>query len=254
MRVLILAGTTEATALARRLEGHPVLAGTLSLAGRTERPARAELPVRRGGFGGVEGLAAYLRDEGIGALVDATHPFAVRISANAAAAARRAGVPVVALSRPPWEPGPGEHWIPVADLEAAADALRPLGRRVLVTTGRQVLRPFERTPDKDYVIRTIDPPEEAPQLPSVVYLQRRGPFDHEAEAALMAEYAIDVLVTKNSGGEATRAKLDAARERGIPVVMVERAPRPEGVPVHHEPEQTLAWLEALARGHAPSSG
>jgi len=253
MKVLILAGTTEATALARLLEGHPTLAATVSLAGRTQRPARTALPYRTGGFGGVEGLAEYLRANRIGNLVDATHPFAEGISANAAAAAERAGVPLMALERPPWKPGPGDRWIPVPDLDAAAEALRPLGHRVLVTTGRQELGPYEATPNKHYVIRTIDPPEPPPGLTDAVYIQDRGPFDRESEAALMAEHGIDVLVTKNSGGDATRGKLDAARERGIPVVMVQRPARPEGVPVRHDPEAVRQWLEArAAAGHAPS--
>ncbi|MFB6260728.1 MAG: precorrin-6A/cobalt-precorrin-6A reductase, partial [Thiohalorhabdaceae bacterium] len=131
MQVLLLAGTTEATALARLLEDHPALTGTVSLAGRTQRPSRTALPYRTGGFGGAAGLADYLRDNDIGALVDATHPFAAGISANAAAAAETAGVPLIALERPPWQPQPGDHWIPVADLDAAAEALRPLGHRVL---------------------------------------------------------------------------------------------------------------------------
>jgi len=243
MKVLILAGTTEATALAHQLEDHPHLAATLSLAGRTQRPTRTALPYRTGGFGGAEGLADYLRSEGIGALVDATHPFAAGISANAAVAAEQAGVPVMALERPPWTPQAGDRWFPVADLDAAADALRPLGYRVLVTTGRQHLSPYARVPDKHYVIRTIDPPEPPPDLPDAVFLQQRGPFDAASEAALMAEHGIEVLVTKNSGGDATRGKLDAARERGIPVVMVERPARPAGVPVNHDPATVLRWLE-----------
>ena len=245
MKVLLLAGTTEATALARQLEGHPRIEATLSLAGRTKRPARSALPYRSGGFGGAAGLADYLRGEGIGALVDATHPFAAGISANAAAAAEQARVPVMALERPSWAPQAEDHWLPVPNLAAAADALRPLGHRVLVTTGRQHLAPYERVPDKHYVIRTIDPPEPPPALPDAVFLQQRGPFDAASEAALMAEHGIEVLVTKNSGGDATRGKLDAARERGIPVVMVERPARPAGVPVHHDPAAVLRWLEGL---------
>ncbi|MEF8793188.1 cobalt-precorrin-6A reductase [Thiohalorhabdus sp.] len=253
MQVLILAGTTEANALARLLEGHSTLAATVSLAGRTNRPSRTALPYRSGGFGGVEGLADYLRANRVGAMVDATHPFAAGISTNAAAAAERTGVPSMALERPAWQPGPGDHWIPVPDLDAAAEALRSLGHRVLVTTGRQELVPYEAAPDKHYVIRTIDPPEPPPGLADAVYIQDRGPFDRESEAALMAEHGIDVLVTKNSGGDATRGKLDAARERGIPVMLVQRPARPEGVPVHHDPEAVRQWLEERAAAdHAPS--
>ena len=243
MQVLILAGTSEATALAQLIEDHPLLSGTLSLAGRTRQPAPTALPQRQGGFGGPAGLADYLREHAFDALVDATHPFAARISANAAQAAAQAGLPLAALVRPPWEAGAADHWIGVASVADAAEALRPLGRNVLVTTGRQELAPYERVPDKHYVIRTIDPPEPPPDLPHATYVQERGPFAPEAEAALMAQHGIEVLVSKNSGGTATRAKLDAARERGIPVVMVERPARPEGVPVFHEPSAVMQWLE-----------
>ncbi|MFA9460445.1 cobalt-precorrin-6A reductase [Thiohalorhabdus methylotrophus] len=246
MQVLILAGTAEATALARLLEGHPVLEATLSLAGRTTRPARSTLPRRSGGFGGVAGLTDYLRRNRVGALVDATHPFAARISANAEPAAAAAGIPLVALTRPPWTPQAGDRWVPVDSLDAAAEALRPLGHRVLVTTGRQELAPFERVPEKHYVVRTVDPPEPPPDLPDAVFLQGRGPFDMDSEATLMAEHGIEVLVTKNSGGDATRGKIDVARERGVPVVMVQRPARPEAVPALHDPAAVLRWLEERA--------
>jgi precorrin-6A/cobalt-precorrin-6A reductase len=251
MQVLILAGTTEATALAQRIEEHPDWTGTLSLAGRTRQPARSALPQRQGGFGGAAGLADYLREHAFDALVDATHPFAARISANATEAAAQTGVSLAALVRPPWEAGPADRWIGVASVAEAAEALRPLGHNVLVTTGRQELAPYERVPDKHYVIRTIDPPEPPPALPHATYLQDRGPFDTASEAALMDQHAIEVLVSKNSGGEATRGKLEAARERGIPVVMVERPARPAGAALFHEPAAVLQWLEGLTgRGYS----
>lgn len=254
MHVLILAGTPEARALAQALADHPALSATVSLAGLTARPESFPLPLRQGGFGGVAGLADYLRSHAVEALVDATHPFAAGISANAVAAAQRADVPLVALERSPWEPQDEDHWIRVPDLEAAAEALRPLGQRILVTTGRQDLTPYEQVPEKRYVVRTIEPPEPAPDLPDAVFLQDRGPFGPDQEAALMESHGIEVLVTKNSGGESMRGKLDAAAERGIPVVMVERPPRPPGVPVHHEPDAVLRWLEArTARDHSAPS-
>ncbi|SFD16967.1 precorrin-6A/cobalt-precorrin-6A reductase [Thiohalospira halophila DSM 15071] len=250
MHVLLLAGTAEARELAGLLADHPRLQATASLAGRVRRAADLPVTVRTGGFGGIDGLAAWLREQAVGAVVDATHPFAAGISANAAAAARAADIPLAALVRPAWEPRPGDDWRPVADLDAAVAALRPLGERVLVTTGRNELAPFEAAPEKDYVIRTIDPPEPPPALPRARYIQARGPFDAASEAALMAEHDIQALVTKASGGEATRGKLDAARERGIPVVMVERPPLPAGVHRHcTTPGEALAWLEGLAAGH-----
>lgn len=247
MNVLILAGTGEASALAHRLAGHPAIRARLSLAGRTRQPEAQELPCRVGGFGGVEGLVRYLRDEGIDAMVDATHPFAAGMTANAAAAARASGTPLAVLARPDWTPEPDDRWLRVPDLEGAAEALRALGRRVLVTTGRQ-LAAFERVPDKRYVIRTVDPPEPRPALPDAVYLQSRGPFRLEDELALLREHAIDALVTKASGGGATRPKLDAARQCGIPVIMVQRPPRPEGIASFTEPADVVFWLEQKARG------
>ncbi|MFP4132181.1 MAG: cobalt-precorrin-6A reductase [Thiohalospira sp.] len=233
MHVLLLAGTAEARALADRLADHPRIRVTASLAGRVARPAELPVTTRQGGFGGAPGLADWLRRHEVGAVVDATHPFAAGISANAAAAAATVGVPLARLERPAWEPGPGDHWIPVPDLAAAAAALEPLGDRVLVTTGRNELAPFEAVPDKAYLIRT--------------YLQARGPYDADAEAALMAEHAIQVLVTKASGGEATRGKLEAARRRGIPVVMVRRPAPPAGIHWHGgDPQALVAWLEARA--------
>lgn len=243
MHVLILAGTSDATSLVRQLEGHWTIRIQVSLAGRTKAPEVPDLPHRIGGFGGAEGLAAYLRDARIDALVDATHPFAATMTANAVAAARATGIPLGILRRPAWQPGPGDRWLPVSDLEAAAEALRDLGHRVLVTTGRQGLAAFERIPDKHYVIRTIDPPEPAPELPDAVYLQARGPFRVDQEHALLEEHGIEVMVSKASGGEATCAKLAAARECGIPVVMVERPAEPAGVPAFQHASEVVRWLE-----------
>lgn len=251
-RVLVLGGTTEAAALEPLLDGHLRWQATVSLAGRTRKPAPSRLPRRTGGFGGADGLAAYLREHAIDALVDATHPFARQISANAAAAARQAGVPLARLTRPAWEARPGDHWVRVPDLDGAARALPPLGRRVLLTTGRQHLEAFEAAPALDYVIRTIDPPEPPPALPRVTWLHTRGPFTVADERRLLDEHAIDVLVTKDSGGAATAAKLQAARERGIPVVMVERPPDAPGVPRFHTPRGVLDWLQDLPLAHGAS--
>lgn len=247
MNVLLLAGTTEAKQLAEQLSDHPRIRATASLAGRVQRPAQSALPTRVGGFGGAAGLAEWLRDHDIHALVDATHPFAARITANAVAAARATGIPLARLCRPPWIAQPGDRWHEVADLDEAVAALQPLGQRVLVTTGRNELAPFEAAPEKHYVIRTIDPPEPPPALPDAVYIQARGPYDPASERALMTQHAIEVLVTKASGGEATRGKLDAARELDIPVVMVRRPPPPDGIDRHCTTAvAALEWLEGLS--------
>jgi precorrin-6A/cobalt-precorrin-6A reductase len=243
-KVLILGGTTEATALAGRLAGHPRIAATVSLAGRTRQPVLPPLPTRIGGFGGVDGLAAYLGANAIAAVVDATHPFADGMSANAIAACRRLGLPLLVLTRAPWTPGPGDRWIAVPDMEAAAQALRDLGDRVFLTVGRQELAPFEAVPDKTYLIRAVDPPEPPPALPRVHVVLDRGPFTLDGELALMQAHGIEVVVSKNSGGEATRAKLTAARQRAIPVVMVDRPPAGDAHTLH-DAASALAWLENL---------
>ncbi len=246
MKALILGGTTEATALARLLVGHPAIDATVSLAGRTKQPVLPPLPTRIGGFGGVDGLVEHLVGNSIQAVVDATHPFADQISANAAAACARAGVPLLVLTRKPWVPGPGDRWIGVPDMAAAAEALRPLGDTVFLTIGRQEVAVFETAPDKTYLIRAVDPPEPAPTLRHTLILDR-GPFTLEGELALLDAHRVDVIVSKNSGGTATEAKLEAARRRGIPVVMVER-PRGNDVPEVHDAPAALRWLEAINGG------
>ncbi|WP_423321065.1 MULTISPECIES: cobalt-precorrin-6A reductase [Azospirillum] len=244
VKVLILGGTTEATALAKRLAGHPRIDARVSLAGRTKNPVLPPLPTRIGGFGGVEGLAEYLRAEGIGAVIDATHPFADQISANAAAACARGGVPLRLLTRPAWAAGAGDRWIGVPDMAAAALALRGLGDTVFLTVGRQEVAAFEAVPDKRYLIRAVDPPEPMPALPRMSLILDRGPFTVEGELALMRGEGVEVVVSKNSGGRATDAKLEAARALGVPVVMVER-PSGNGVAELHDVEDAVGWLEGM---------
>ncbi|CAL9356004.1 Precorrin-6A reductase [Streptomyces sp. enrichment culture] len=226
--VLILGGTTEARRLAADLAARPGVRVTTSLAGRVTRPGPLAGDVRVGGFGGADGLATWLREQRVDALVDATHPFAASITANAARAAAAAGVPAVVLRRPGWRPGPGDRWHPVPSLAAAAQALPALGRRVLLTTGRLGLAAFAHLADLHFVVRSVEPPE-PPMPPHVHVLSARGPFTVADESALLRGHRIDVLVTKDSGGEATAAKLTAARELGLPVVIVRRPPLPEGV-------------------------
>ncbi|MDN0200122.1 cobalt-precorrin-6A reductase [Streptomyces sp. S.PNR 29] len=228
--VLILGGTTEARRLAAELAAHPGVRVTTSLAGRVSRPGPLAGEVRVGGFGGAEGLAAWLREHRVDALVDATHPFAASITANAARAAAATGIPAVVLRRPGWRPGPGDRWHPVTSLGAAAELLPRLGRRVLLTTGRMGLAAFAHLTELHFVARSVEPPE-PPMPPDTQVLLARGPFTVADESALLCDHRIDVMVTKDSGGEATAAKLTAARELGLPVVVVRRPPVPPGVTV-----------------------
>lgn len=200
--------------------------------------------VRIGGFGGPEGLARWLREHAVDALIDATHPFANTISRNAAQAALTAHVPLLALCRPGWVPGPGDTWHQVTSLAEAATALPALGTRVFLTTGRMGLPHFAHLTDLWFLVRSVDPPE-PPHPPRMEVLLDRGPFTLEGERALLRDHRIDVLVTKDSGATATAAKLTAAREAGVPVVVVRRPPTPEGVPVAADPGEAVAWLRRL---------
>jgi precorrin-6A/cobalt-precorrin-6A reductase len=221
MTVLVLGGTSEARALAAELAGQPGLRVISSLAGRVSNPALPAGEVRVGGFGGAAGLAAYARAEGIGAVVDATHPFAETISAHAVDACARAGLPLLRLARPGWSPRDGDDWHDAGSLDAAAALLPNLGTRVFLTTGRQGLATFATLDRLWFLIRCVDPPD-GPLPASREVLLARGPYQREAERALMRRHGIDVLVTKNSGGPLTAGKLDAARDLGIPVVMISR--------------------------------
>jgi len=239
IRVLILGGTGEGAALARHLAGRPELEIVSSLAGRVAAPVAPPGAVRIGGFGGVDGLVAYLARERIDAVVDATHPFAARISAHAAEACRRAGVPLLGFVRPAWVAEPGDHWLPVVDMAAAAALCRG---RVFLTVGRQELAAFTDC-DAWFLIRTIDPPEGS--LPAAhELLLARGPFGLADEIDLLRAHAIDMIVSKNSGGPATYAKIEAARKLGLPVVMVERPPRP-ATDEARSLDEVGAWLDRL---------
>ncbi|MFB7709969.1 cobalt-precorrin-6A reductase [Streptomyces sp. NPDC056105] len=246
MHVLILGGTTEARRLAQALTaGHPGWRVTSSLAGRVARPLLPEGEVRTGGFGGADGLARALRELQVDALIDATHPFAGTISFHAAQAAATAHVPLLALRRPGWVPAPDDDWHHVNSLEEAATALPSLGARAFLTVGRLGLPPFASIDDVHFLIRSVDAPE--PPLPphSQVVLDR-GPFTLEGERELLRTHHIDVLVTKDSGGEATAPKLVAAREARIPVLVVRRPEVPAGVTVVGSVAQAAEWAGGMS--------
>jgi precorrin-6A/cobalt-precorrin-6A reductase len=246
-RVLILGGTTEARRLAERLAPRADLDVTLSLAGRTNNPVPHPVPLRIGGFGGPEGLADHLKSERIGRLIDATHPYAAQMSANAAQAARFAGVPLLALRRPAWREVAGDRWSEVADTRAAAHALGATPRRVFLALGRNEIAAFESAPQHHYLVRSVDPVEPPLAVPSATYIQARGPFREADDRALLAAHAIDVVVSKNSGGDAAYGKVAAARALGIAVMLLRRPALPE-VPAVETVDEAVAWL-----GHAPVS-
>ncbi|WP_017240266.1 cobalt-precorrin-6A reductase [Streptomyces sp. SS] len=240
MHVLILGGTTEARALAGLLHGSGEVRVTSSLAGRVASPRLPAGEVRIGGFGGVDGLVDWIRAHAVDAVIDATHPFAEHISFNAARAAATAHVPLLALRRPGWVPEDGDDWRSVASLEQAAHALDGLGDRVFLTTGRLGLASFAACPQW-FLVRSVDAPD-TPMPARTEVLLDRGPFSLDDERELIRHHRIDVLVTKDSGGAATAPKLTAAREAGVPVVVVRRPPVPDGVPVAATPEEAAAWV------------
>jgi precorrin-6A/cobalt-precorrin-6A reductase len=215
----------------------------LSLAGATANPAKAPIPQRVGGFGGVEGLAAFLVHERIGAVIDATHPFASRMSANAVAACRAADTPLVVFTRPPWTCEPGDRWIEVATIEEAVDTLGAIPKTVFLTQGRLQLASFARAPQHRYIVRAIDRPAEIDALPGCKLILKRGPFSLADEATLMRDEGVETLVTKNSGGRATYPKIKAARALGIEVVIMRRPPAPEAE-ILHDLEVVMAWIDS----------
>jgi precorrin-6A/cobalt-precorrin-6A reductase len=251
MRVLVLGGTFEASKLADLLAGQSGISSVLSFAGRTKAPRAPKIPYRIGGFGGAAGLQAYLEAERIDVLVDATHPFAEQMSRHAAIAVARAKIPLVVLSRPAWIAQPGDHWIDAADMAAAAAALGREPKRIFLTIGRLQIGAFAAAPQHFYLIRAIEPLTLPPNLPRHRVVLGRGPFAFEAEDKLLREEAIDVIVSKNSGGEAALAKVRAARHLGVPVIMVAR-PRQASGPVLHDPVEAMTFIfrhrAALPRG------
>jgi precorrin-6A/cobalt-precorrin-6A reductase len=243
--VLILGGTAEARELAGRLAATAGVRAVSSLAGRVSDPALPAGEVRIGGFGGAGGLADWLTAENVAAVIDATHPFAQGISANAAAACVRTGTPLLSLVRPAWAAGERDAWHEAGSLPDAARLLPSLGRRAFLTTGRQGLAAFASLEQAWFLIRCVDPPS-GPLPPACEVILSRGPYHAGAEMALMRGHEIDVLVTKNSGGELTAGKLDAAREMGIPVIMVRRPLLPD-VPRRSTVAGAESWLLSQLR-------
>ncbi|MBU6528726.1 cobalt-precorrin-6A reductase [Methylocystis sp. MJC1] len=240
-RILLLAGTSEARALAERIAAEARDEAIASLAGRTSAPIALALPTRIGGFGGVEGLKRYLVDERITHVIDATHPFAAQISANAQAACAALALPLVVYAREPWRPMAEDRWIEVDSNLEAVHALGGAPRRVFLTIGRQGVADFRGAPQHEYLLRVIEPPEASDLPPKCEVMSARGPFTRTDEIALMREKRIDVVVSKNSGGALTYAKIEAARELGLPVVMIQPPPR-GGVAVAYRIDAVMALL------------
>jgi precorrin-6A/cobalt-precorrin-6A reductase len=240
--LLILGGTTLARHLAEEASGlgHAVI---YSLAGRTEAKAIPDVKSRRGGFGGVEALAAYLQTENITAVVDATHAYAARISANAEAACQISNTPLLRLQEAPWEVAPGDRWINAGTIGQARDAACEIASRVFLTTGRQAMDPFAGDHRCWWLARVIAPGADLPALANGRYLYARGPFSLAGELELLRRHDISALISKNAGGGATNAKIAAARQLGLPVIMIAR-PKAGNAPLVTEAGAAMAWLRA----------
>ncbi|HAC51088.1 cobalt-precorrin-6A reductase [Sulfitobacter sp. HI0082] len=244
MRVLLLGGTTEASALARALVKAEIDA-VFSYAGRTDSPVAQPLPTRVGGFGGVAGLVAYLKTEAITHVVDATHPFAAGMSNNAFVACARQDLPLVRFERPAWEPQEGDDWTFAPDITDLPAALPDSPARVFLAIGKQQLALFAAKPQHRYLLRLVDPPCDPLPLPRATVVLARGPFDVAGDTALMQTHAITHVVAKNAGGSGARAKLDAARALGLPVILADRPVLP-GEVAANDVTEVMHWLHHTA--------
>jgi precorrin-6A/cobalt-precorrin-6A reductase len=240
-RILLLGGTSHAKLMAEAIAKAGRTA-VYSLAGRTAAPVALPLPTRIGGFGGVDGLRAYLRAEAISHVVDATHPFSTGMSRNAVAACAAEGVPLIALERTPWAPVPGHPWTHVPDIDGAVAALAGPARRVFLAIGRQHIAPFAGQPQHHYLLRFVDPPSAPLPLPHADVVVARGPFDLANDIKLLRDRAIDVVVSKNAGGKGSVAKIGAAMTLGLPVVMIDRPALPVRQ-VASTVDKVMAWLD-----------
>ncbi|MFN3208636.1 MAG: cobalt-precorrin-6A reductase [Roseovarius sp.] len=244
--VLLLGGTTEAMQMGQALAAQGVRA-TISLAGRVKTPAEQPLPVRIGGFGGVDGLVDHLKAQGVTHVIDATHPFAAQMSANAVAACDALDLPLLALTRAPWQAGAEDRWTHVSDIEGAVAALAGPARRVFLALGRMNLPAFAAQPQHDYLLRLVDAPDRVP-LPKAQVVVDRGPFEVEGDLELMRAHGTEMVVSKNAGGTGAQAKIIAARQLGLPVVMIDRPAIPARAEAHSV-EEVLCWLHGVtARG------
>ncbi|UWU95456.1 cobalt-precorrin-6A reductase [Bradyrhizobium sp. CB1015] len=246
IRALILGGTADASLLAAEIARAGIDA-VYSYGGRTRAPADQPLPTRIGGFGGVSGLAGYIRREGITHVIDATHPFAAEMSRNAAAACTETGTPLLALERAPWIKASADTWIEVADVNAAVAALPEAPANVFLAIGRQHIAPFASKPQHGYTLRFVDPPD-APLPFAADVIVSRGPFTLHSELAMMRTRGIAWIVARNSGGDGARAKIQAARRLGLPVIMISRPQLPERRRVERVTD-AMQWL-----GHSTRLG
>lgn len=249
MKILILGGTTEARELATRLDARDDADVLLSLAGRTANPREQGVPTRSGGFGGADGLAQFLRAEKVGLMIDATHPYADKISANAHRAAPETGVPFLSLQRAAWDRRPDDNWIEVGSTDEAVKALGAAPARVFLALGRKDIAPFAASPQHAYLVRSVDPVDPPLAVPSAIYVTARGPFSEADDRALLEQHRIGIVVSKNSGGSASYGKIAAARALGLPVVMVQRPALPDG-PSVTTVEEALAWCDHALTGAA----
>lgn len=245
-RALILGGTADASLLAAEIARAGIDA-VYSYGGRTRAPADQPLPTRIGGFGGVSGLADYIRSERITHVIDATHPFAAEMSRNAVAACAETDTPLIALERAPWTRATGDNWIEIADVAAAVAALPEAPAKVFLAIGRQHIAPFAMKPQHAYTLRFVDPPE-APLPFAAEMIVSRGPFTLHSELEMMRTRGIAWIVARNSGGDGARAKIDAARMLGLPVIMISRPELPRRRRVESVTD-VMQWL-----GHSTRLG
>jgi len=245
--LLILGGTGEAAALAQAIVAAfgNKLRVISSLAGRTSKPGELDGEVRVGGFGGTQGLAHYLRDIAADYLIDASHPFATEISKHACLATATTATPCLVLLRPPWCAEPGDNWHEVDDMVSAAKKIPSLGQRVFLSVGTRSLKYFSELRSTWFLVRLIDPPGEALPLAQSELILGRGPFDSVGEQKLLEQHSIDLLVTRASGGAAIKGKIDAARQLGLPVIMLRRPAPPPGESVETI-DAALEWLRHKA--------
>lgn len=245
MRALILGGTSDANRLADAVARAGIDA-VYSYAGRTQSPVAPSLPIRTGGFGGVAGLSEFIAREAITHVIDATHPFAAEMSRHAVEACAMSKTPLIALERAPWTRSAGDRWIEVDNIDSAVDALPDARASVFLAIGRQHLAPFAAKPQHVYTLRFVDPPVSALPFPATDIIVSRGPFTVAGDLDLMRTRNIAWVIARNSGGDGARAKIDAARELGLPVIMIARPVLPERKQVESV-EAVLAWLGHEAR-------